>query len=100
MLKQSQINIIIETMKPYKPKKIGIFGSYSRNENRENSDIDILYSFEESVGLFKLVKLKEELERELKKKVDLVPEKYASPKIKSYVLEDLKVIYKNQKRLI
>ena len=93
MLSEQQINIIINTLKPFNPTKIGIFGSYSRDENSENSDIDILYSFEVAVGLFKLIGIKVDLEQKLNKKVDLVSEKYAHPKLKPLILKDLKVIY-------
>jgi len=93
MISEQQINIIINTLKPFKPSKIGIFGSYSRDENTENSDIDILYSFEEAIGLFKLIGIKDDLEQKLNKKVDLVSEKYAHPKLKPLILKDLKVIY-------
>ena len=35
----------------FKVSKIGIFGSFARNEQREGSDLDILVIFEESLGL-------------------------------------------------
>lgn len=35
----------------YKIKSLGIFGSYSRGEAKEESDIDILVEFEEPIGL-------------------------------------------------
>lgn len=95
MISEQQINIIINTLKPFKPNKIGIFGSYSRGENTEESDIDILYSFEKPIGLFKLIGIKDDLEQKLNKKVDLVSEKYAHPKLKPMILNDLKVIYGN-----
>ncbi len=93
MISEQQINIIINTLKPFKPSKIGIFGSYSRGENTENSDIDILYSFEEAIGLFKLINIKGDLELKLNKKVDLVSEKYTHPKLKPFIIKYLKVIY-------
>jgi predicted nucleotidyltransferase len=95
MLSQHQINIIIETMKPYNPKKIGIFGSFARGENTENSDIDILYNFDLSSNMTfsKLFEIQEELEKRLNKSVDLVPEKYLYPLIKDNILNDLKIIY-------
>ena len=34
-------------LKKYKVKKIGLFGSYVRGEQRENSDIDFIVEFEE-----------------------------------------------------
>lgn len=95
MISEKQINIIINTLKPFKPSKIGIFGSYARDENNDNSDIDILYSFEEAVGLFKLIGIKVDLEERLNKKIDLVSEKYANLNLKPAILRDLKVIYEN-----
>ena len=95
MISEQQINIIINTLKPFKPSKIGIFGSYSRDENNDESDIDILYSFEESIGLFKLIGIKVDLEERLNKKIDLVSEKYANLNLKPFILNDLKVIYEN-----
>lgn len=93
MITQNQIDSIIKTMKPYDPTKIGIFGSYARSENTEKSDIDILYSFENTIGLFKLVEIKNKLEEQLHHKVDLVAEKYTHPKLKSTIMNDLKIVY-------
>ena len=44
MLTEKQKNIIINTMAPFKPIKIGVFGSVARDGAAEDSDIDILYS--------------------------------------------------------
>ena len=93
MLSKQQVNIIIDTMKPYNPTKIGIFGSVARGLSTPESDIDILYNFRDTVGLFKLVRLQNELERLLNKKVDLVSEKYTHPALKPQILNDLKIIY-------
>jgi predicted nucleotidyltransferase len=43
MISESQKKIIINTIMPCHPIRIGIFGSVARGENAENSDIDILY---------------------------------------------------------
>lgn len=95
MLSQIQKDIIIETMMPFKPVKIGVFGSYARNEETENSDIDILYEFKNTIGLFKLVRIQLELEKKLNRKIDLVSEKYIYKSIKPKILGDLKIIYGN-----
>ena len=95
MLSKQQIDIIINAMKSFNPTKIGIFGSVARGENLPESDIDILYEFKSTVGLFKLIKLRRDLEEKLSAKVDLVSEKYAHPKLKPYILNDLKIIYGN-----
>ena len=46
----------IDKLKPYIKKEymadiIGIFGSYARGEQTENSDVDILVKFGEGIGL-------------------------------------------------
>lgn len=46
----------------YGVTKIGIFGSYARNEQRENSDIDILIKLEKSIGLLEFLSIKYYLE--------------------------------------
>ena len=80
---------------PYRPVRIGIFGSVARNEETENSDIDILYQLKDAVGLFNLVRMKNNLEENLNKKVDLVSEKHVHPKLKPRIMNDLKIIYSN-----
>jgi len=96
MISELQKNIIINTIMPFQPVRIGVFGSESRNENTENSDIDILYLLKESVGLFNIVRIKDSLEEKLNKKVDLVSEKYIHPELKSHIMSDLKIIYSNE----
>jgi len=93
MLTQEQINIIIETMKPYNPTKIGIFGSVARNEDKENSDIDILYSFNSIYTLFDLAGIQIELEEKLNKEVDLVEYSTINHRLKETILLDSKLIY-------
>jgi predicted nucleotidyltransferase len=95
MITDVQKNIIISTIMPFHPLKIGIFGSVARGDNTENSDIDILYQLKNTVGLFNLVRLKDSLEEKLNKKVDLVSEKHLHPKLKPQIMHDLKVIYSN-----
>lgn len=84
---------ILDILKPFQPIRIGVFGSYSRGEMKEGSDIDILYSFQKKISLFDLVGLKLELEDALNRKVDLVSEKGVNKYIKPYILKDLKIIY-------
>ena len=85
--------IIIETLLPFKPIQISVFGSYARGEMREDSDIDVLYDFEKSISLFDLIGMKQDLEERLKRKIDLVSKKGLKEWIKPYVLRDLNTIY-------
>ncbi|QOR74858.1 nucleotidyltransferase family protein [Cruoricaptor ignavus] len=95
MITQTQSNKIIEILKPYNPKKIGVFGSFARGENLEGSDLDILYEFAEPISLFKKFEIQEALEENLKTSVDLVSEKYLHPLLREEIYRDLKIIYEN-----
>ncbi|MEK6915292.1 MAG: nucleotidyltransferase domain-containing protein [Nanoarchaeota archaeon] len=64
--------IIYRIIKEKGIKKAGIFGSYARGEQKNNSDIDILVEPGKDMGLFEVIELEEELKRKLKKKVDLL----------------------------
>ena len=68
----------------FKVSKIGIFGSFTRNEQGKGSDLDILVIFEESLGL-KFFDLVSFLEKELGRKVDVVTPDAISPYIKPYI---------------
>ncbi|GAB1447808.1 nucleotidyltransferase family protein [Bacteroidota bacterium] len=50
---------------------IAIFGSYARNQQTPDSDIDILVEFNKPIGM-EFIDLAEELEKILSQKVDLV----------------------------
>lgn len=75
----------------YGINKIGIFGSYSREEQNTESDIDLLVQFEKPIGIFKFISIEDYLTEELGAKVELVTEDAIKPIIKSKVLKD--VIY-------
>jgi len=77
-----------EIRKRYKAEIKGIFGSYVRGEEREDSDIDILVDFEEGADLFHFVGLSLFLEEVLKHKVDLVPQNALREEIKADVLKE------------
>ena len=86
-------NTIINYLKPYEPKMIGLFGSYARGENRPDSDIDILVNLEAKITLLQLVKIERELTELLGIKVDLLTEgALRNEKLKNYINRDLQVI--------
>ena len=73
----------------FQVKKIGIFGSYIRNEQNKNSDLDILVEFEEEPGLFKFMELENYLKTILRVKVDLVMKNALKPQIGRHVLNEV-----------
>jgi len=77
-----------ELEEKYKVKSIAIFGSYVRNEQNAESDVDILVEFREPVGLL-FIHLADYLEEILSVKVDLLTPEAIKPNRKKYILEKL-----------
>jgi len=73
-----------EILEKYKVKSIALFGSYVRNEQSQDSDVDLLVELEEPTydNFTHLVFTLEEL---LKKEINLVPRGSLSPYIEPYV---------------
>ena len=72
-------------------KKIGLFGSYVRNEERRGSDIDLLVEFERGKKTFdNYIELKLFLEDLFKCRVDLVIYGTVKPGLRPYLLGSVK----------
>jgi predicted nucleotidyltransferase len=94
-MEHNEINTrIISYLKPFGPERIGIFGSFARNENTPASDIDILIKFKKTVSLLDLAKIHRELSQILGIEVDLVTESsIKNERLKRYIYNDLKIIF-------
>ena len=79
-------------LKKYKVNSISLFGSYVRNEQKENSDIDFLVEFGEGITLFDIVMLEDTLSGILKKKVTIVSKRGLSKHIGPYILQEAEII--------
>ena len=89
MITNEQHKNIIKTLEPYKPSKIGIFGSYARSMSKENSDIDILINTKKDINLLDFVRLEKELSDILGIEVDLVTENSLNKHLKPYIQNDI-----------
>ncbi len=78
-----------ELRRRFRVKSLALFGSVARNEAGPESDVDILVTFEGSVGLFAFVQLKMYLESVLEHPVDLVTWDALRPAMREYVMEEL-----------
>ncbi|KFZ43514.1 DNA polymerase [Anoxybacillus sp. KU2-6(11)] len=77
--------------KKYGVKRIGLFGSYSRGEQRESSDIDVLVEFIDHAMTFdNYMELKLSLEDHFQKTVDLVIVDDIKPALKPIILRGAK----------
>ncbi|MEK6907544.1 MAG: nucleotidyltransferase family protein [Nanoarchaeota archaeon] len=73
--------------------KAGIFGSFVRGDYNKKSDIDILIKFKGRKSLFDLAGLEIELEKKLKKKVDVLTYNSIHPLLKERILkEEVKIM--------
>ena len=72
-----------------------LFGSFSRGEEREDSDVDILVSIDRSVhvGLIKLSGMLLDIQDRLNRKVDLVTDKGLMDFARASVERDKVLIY-------
>jgi predicted nucleotidyltransferase len=73
----------------FKIKRIGIFGSRLRGEERKKSDVDILVEFYEVISLLDFVALERELSKLIGEKVDLVMKSALEPRIGRNILREV-----------
>jgi len=74
--------------------KIGLFGSFARNEQHRYSDIDLVVEFDENTpDLYSLKReIKEFIKKELGLDVDLAREKYIKPRYKKSILKETQYV--------
>lgn len=74
-------------------RRVSVFGSYAREDEREGSDIDLTVEFGDTKSLMDIVGIEQELAESLGKDVDLVTEKSLSPFLRERVMRERVVIY-------
>jgi predicted nucleotidyltransferase len=82
-----KIEASLEKINRYGVKRIGVFGSYGRGEQKAESDIDILVEFEKDQKTFdNYMDLKFLLEDLFRRKVDLVIVEAIKSDLKSHIM--------------
>ncbi len=87
---------VVPLLKPY-ARRVAVFGSCARGDEREDSDIDILVDLKPPderppLGL-RWFALEEQLSQIVGRRVELVTEKSPSPHVRPYVEEDKVVLH-------
>jgi predicted nucleotidyltransferase len=94
--KQNIIAIIKDndkTLKSFGIKKVGIFGSFVRDEQTDDSDVDLLAEFENDLKTFdNFMKAAFYLEDLLGIPVELLTEESISPYLKPYVMKEVEYV--------
>jgi len=85
-------NEVVLLLKRYDVKRAAFFGSFVRGEHRGDSDIDILVEFEGEKSLLDLARLKIELEKVLRRRVDVLTYGSLHPLLRDRILQEQKVI--------
>ena len=84
--------------KKYGFRKVGVFGSRARGDNRADSDADFLFSPGDRTSITFLEKqeAEEELKHALGVEVDLVPDTRVVARMRPSIKRDLKIIYEGR----
>ena len=97
MKNASQIKSTLEEYIPqlkeeYQINQLGMFGSFVREEQTPESDLDLLVAFEKKPSLFQFIELENYLSDLLEIKVDLVMESALKPQIGKYIRKELVIL--------
>ena len=65
-----------------------LFGSFARDEAREDSDVDLLVEFSRPIGMFEFVRLQRELGERIGRKVELVTRAALKPQLRDRTLAE------------
>ena len=88
-----EILLLLRELLPYISQRynitsIEVFGSYVRNQQNNNSDLDVLISFSKAPTLLKFIELKNYLSDKLQLNVDLVMKDSLKPRIGQNILNE------------
>jgi len=78
-----------ELREQYHVKRIGVFGSYSRNDQTKESDLDLVVEFDQPIGMMAFVHLRNLIADRLNLKIDLVTPDGLHPLIRDQVLHEV-----------
>ncbi|MCI0752047.1 MAG: nucleotidyltransferase family protein [Flammeovirgaceae bacterium] len=96
MVSDDQKKKISKVLEPFRPFKVWVFGSYARNENKEDSDLDLIVRLGKRVNLLDFIGIEQQLSEALGIKVDLAIEGSIDPLVKPYIENDIMPLMVNE----
>lgn len=87
---QSRANEIRAIAAAHGARNVRVTGSVARGTDREDSDVDLLVTFDQGTGLLEHAKLVLELERLLGRKVDVASDRGVRAKVRRNLEADAK----------
>lgn len=79
---------ILPVLRAHKIKRASIFGSYVTGEARPDSDVDVLVELPKGLSLYDVIGIKQELEENLRKNVDLVEYEHIREELRDRILSE------------
>jgi len=68
--------------------EVSLFGSFARDEARDDSDVDLLVEFKRPIGMFEFVRLQRELGDRIGRRVELVTRAALKPQLRDRILAE------------
>jgi len=93
MNREKLLKTIVASLKKEGAKKIALFGSYSRGEEKKSSDVDIIVEFSKTKSLFEFVGIEQELSEKTGRKIDLLTENSISPYLIDRIKKEMVELY-------
>lgn len=87
------VTVVNSFFKQTEATKVYLFGSRAREEEKENSDVDLLVYFPDHINLLKIAKYKGLLEKKVNQRIDLLTPDSISDRILPYIQKDMRLIY-------
>jgi uncharacterized protein len=88
---------LIAILRQHAVRRAGVFGSFSRGEQTQESDVDLVIEPPPDATLFTLARLGMVLEEILGRRVDLITfnalETNARPRLREHILHDLEMLF-------
>lgn len=80
--------LVVPILRKHGVKKAGFFGSIVRGETHKRSDVDILVEIDTDISLLDFVGIKQEIEKVLKRRVDLLEYDAVKPGLRKKILQE------------
>lgn len=92
--REKTLKLIVQRLKKHGAKKVLLFGSYARGEEKKTSDIDLIVDLPKKLSLLDIVHIERELSEGCKKKIDLLTPKAIHPLLKSRIKKESIILYR------
>lgn len=89
LLRKNSQSHLPELQEQFSVKSLGIFGSYVRDQQHTDSDLDVLVNFNELPSLTKFIRLEDRLSELTGLEIDLVMEDGLKPNIGKRILKEV-----------